>query len=75
MPTSDGDLYSLIDDRYHYIRRTDNGGEELYDYLADRAESLNLATTDSADTVLATMRDALQRHLSNSRPSLATTSR
>jgi arylsulfatase A-like enzyme len=75
MPTSDGDLYSLIDDRYHYIRRTDNGGEELYDYLADYAESLNLAPAGTADTVLAIMRDAMQRHLSNSRPWLATTAR
>jgi arylsulfatase A-like enzyme len=75
MPTSNGDLHSIIDDRYHYIRRTDNGGEELYDYLADYAESLNLAPAGTADTVLAIMRDDLRRHLSNSRPSLATTAR
>jgi arylsulfatase A-like enzyme len=75
MPTSNGDLYSIIDGRYHYIRRTDNDGEELYDHVADGGETIDLATTDGADATLEMMRAALRRHLAGSRPSLTASAR
>lgn len=44
-PTSRGPMKSLVADGLHYIRNGD-GVEELFDYLADRAESRDLVTTE-----------------------------
>jgi arylsulfatase A-like enzyme len=53
-------LYSLVDQRLHYIRNAD-GTEELYDYRRDPFESANLAGADSLTTALARFRALLPR--------------
>jgi arylsulfatase A-like enzyme len=39
-------LYSIRDDRYKLIHDTARGAEELYDVVADPAESRNLVASD-----------------------------
>jgi arylsulfatase A-like enzyme len=44
-PASFGDMQSLVQGRLHYIRRGD-GHEELYDWIADTDEAVDLAATE-----------------------------
>jgi len=62
-PNADADLYSLLDNDYHYIRGKNNR-EELYRYGEDPSESRNLTAEDGAEHVLLRLRDLLRRHLS-----------
>ncbi|MGH7501810.1 MAG: sulfatase [Longimicrobiales bacterium] len=71
LPNSNGDVHSLLGGGYHYIDRTDNGGEELYNYVRDRAEGENLIESRDALVVLDSMRHAMRRHLSTSTRSLS----
>ncbi len=62
-PNADADLYSLLDNDYHYIRGKNNR-EELYRHSEDPSEGRNLANEGKAAHVLLRLRDLLARHLS-----------
>ena len=53
-------MRSFVVGRYHYIVNGD-GGEELYDFIADPSERNNLAIAGDIDHILATTRSSLRR--------------
>ena len=57
-PAAKGDMASLTDDRYHYIRNGD-GSEELYDVAADPNERNDLAKREDSRHLLEQYRQAL----------------
>jgi arylsulfatase A-like enzyme len=57
-PTAKGDMSSLMDDRYHYIR-TGDGGEELYDLEQDPGELRNLTSTAEGAAITVRFRQRL----------------
>jgi len=59
LPVSRGDMHSLIEEGWHYIRNGD-GQEELYDVERDPGELENLAEADGG-TLLARFRAELER--------------
>lgn len=65
LPNSEGNIHSLIRRGYHFIRRTDNGLEELYDYRSDPGENLNLVEAGAADSILRVARRVLQQRLAS----------
>jgi len=58
-PTSRGDMQTLFDDRWQLIRNGDDR-LEFYDYRADTLQERDLAVSDSASALLASMRQRLQ---------------
>ncbi len=58
IPLSRGDMLSVVDDRYHYIRNGD-GREELYEYRTDPAEERDLAGAPGHAEALARFRSGL----------------
>jgi arylsulfatase A-like enzyme len=65
-PIHKGDMQSLVDSRYHYIRNGD-GREELYDFENDPWEQHDLASSEKVAAVLARFRTSLQMILASSR--------
>lgn len=59
LPVSRGDMRSLIDDGLHFIRNGD-GTEELYDFVNDPAERMNLMASASGTREADRMRTRLQ---------------
>jgi arylsulfatase A-like enzyme len=59
-PVSKGEMKSLVVGRYHYVKNGD-GGEELYDFIADPSEINNLAISGNMNHVLDTTRSSLTR--------------
>jgi arylsulfatase A-like enzyme len=57
-PVFFGPMRSILDQRFHYIRRGD-GLEELYDYRADPAEALNLIAAPERQQDLGRLRGLL----------------
>ncbi|HET9530263.1 MAG TPA: sulfatase [Blastocatellia bacterium] len=57
-PISQGEMKSLITDRYQYIKNGD-GSEELYDYLKDPLQQRNLHLSKEGRTALAKFRTSL----------------
>jgi arylsulfatase A-like enzyme len=64
-PVHKGDMQSLVDDRYHYIRNGD-GREELYDFENDPWEKRDLAGSEVGSRVLTRFRTWLQTFLARS---------
>jgi arylsulfatase A-like enzyme len=62
-PNGTGPMESLVEGRYHYIRDA-RGAEQLYDVLADPAETEDLATTDRGREIVARMREVVSSQLS-----------
>lgn len=50
-PLSKGNMTSVVDGGYHYIRH-ESGGEELYDFEQDRAEDRDLAGSDEGRQII-----------------------
>jgi len=69
-PVSRGDVRSLIDGRWHYIREED-GHEELYDVVADPTEVSDLADRERWQDELAEMRAVLRRAFTPEEPRVA----
>jgi arylsulfatase A-like enzyme len=61
-PTAKGDMHSLMDDRYHYIR-TGDGREELYDLQADPGEQHDVGVTVEGRPVVERFRSQLEHAL------------
>ena len=59
-PASPGEMFSLSDGRYHYIRNQVTGKEELFDFTADQAERHDLAKTPEGMRQLPDYRQMLQ---------------
>ncbi len=64
-PIRQGDMKSLVIDRYHYIRNR-NGYEEFYDFESDPLELHNLAQSESGRQRLDSFRAALNSILAQS---------
>jgi arylsulfatase A-like enzyme len=58
-PSAYGDMKSVISPQWHYITH-DEYGEELYDWLEDPTESINLAQNQDAQPVMARFRADLE---------------
>jgi arylsulfatase A-like enzyme len=58
-PTARGDMFTLLDERWQFIQNGDNR-LELYDYRADSLQDHDLAASDSAAALLASLRQRLQ---------------
>lgn len=56
LPFAKGDLVSVMDEEWHYIRNNGTGKEELYRYREDGDETTNLAARTGSDSVLRRMR-------------------
>lgn len=65
-PVHKGDMQSLVDARYHYIRNGD-GREELYDFENDPWEKRDLAGSEVGSRVLTRFRTSLRTILARSR--------
>ncbi len=59
LPFTRGDMVSLHDATWHFIRNYGTGREELYRYLEDPLESRDHASNGAADSVRARMRQQL----------------
>ena len=59
-PASPGEMYSLNDGRYRYIRNQVTGKEELFDFETDRDEQRDLAKTPEGQARLPAFRQALE---------------
>jgi arylsulfatase A-like enzyme len=62
-PIRKGPMQSLVRDRLHYIRNGD-GSEELYDYIADPEERMNLVVGGDTASILAPFRRLLKGYAS-----------
>jgi arylsulfatase A-like enzyme len=60
LPTSRGPMRTIIDERLQYILNGD-GTEELYDYVADPDQKVNLASFAEGKALAASFRARLQR--------------
>jgi hypothetical protein len=60
LPFAKGDMVSVLDERWHYIRNNGTRQEQLFDLTADRAELLDRARERGSDTVIARFRDAIR---------------
>jgi arylsulfatase A-like enzyme len=59
-PASPGEMFSVNDGRYRYIRNQVTGNEELFDFVADRDEQHDLAKTPEGIRQLPAYREMLQ---------------
>jgi arylsulfatase A-like enzyme len=57
-PIADGDMKSVMNEQFHYIRAAD-GTEELYDIVEDPEENVNLVDSAEYTTVLTALRQSL----------------
>jgi arylsulfatase A-like enzyme len=48
LPTARGDMQSLLDDQFQYIRNAGDGRQELFAYRTDTLQERDLATVDTA---------------------------
>jgi hypothetical protein len=62
-PAAKGDMKSLVDDRYHFIKNGD-GREELYDWEHDPWETQDLAGTEGGRPLLEQFRKSLLKQSS-----------
>lgn len=60
LPFAKGDMVSVLDERWHYIRNNGTQQEQLFDLTADRAELLDRARERGSDTVIARFREAIR---------------
>jgi arylsulfatase A-like enzyme len=56
LPFAKGDMVSMLDGRWHYIRNNGSGEEDLFDYRADAAETRDLVGSPGSDSVVARFR-------------------
>ncbi|MEO6446671.1 MAG: sulfatase [Gemmatimonadaceae bacterium] len=60
LPFAKGDMVTMIDDQWHYIRNNGTGREELYRYLVDSDESHDLVKDAAADSVAERLRRTIR---------------
>ena len=60
LPFAKGDMLSMLDDQWHYIRNNGTGKEELYRYRDDPAEITNHIAVPAADSIAVRFRRSVK---------------